>query len=224
VKTTLPVYLTSLARTVVEQTHYDMDWPPVLHMGPIGEEEAVKAIRVSFSPAPKITRSDLSLAFDPLAIPDKTLLSASVSGSGLLDASVWDRTTKMLAVDVAPYVRGIVAYDHQLAQERLRLSNLLSEGGRPGKKRMRNTRSALSAMEGGSRSTTRRENYFKARLNTYIVLGTGGKWVGAIREQVALEAERLESQRVKKDDGLDACIGGEDEERLAVEGMIEKDG
>lgn len=85
-----------------------------------------------------------------------------------------------ITLDVAPYVRSIVAYDSVLQQQRLKLSNLMSEGGRgsEGAKRMRTTRAALSAMEGGSRSTTRAEKWFKADINPYLVMRTGGSdWV-----------------------------------------------
>lgn len=78
----------------------------------------------------------------------------------------------MIASEIAPYVRSIVAYDSHLQQERAKLSNLLSAGGRSGK-RMRTTRSAMSALEGGKRNTTRRERWFGDALNKELVLKTG---------------------------------------------------
>ena len=119
-------------------------------------------------PNPTITRQDYSIAFDPLAISEKTM------ASGYLDPSVFDRTMKLITLDVAPYVRSIVSYDQQLQKERLLRGNLVSEGGVAGKKRMRNTRSAYSAMEGGSRASTRREKYFTADINPHLVMQTGG--------------------------------------------------
>ena len=80
-------------------------------------------------------------------------------------------------MDVAPYVRNIAAYEIILEEERLRLSNLLSAGGRA--KRMRTTRAARSALEGGRRETTRRERWFDRNLNLRLALETGGKtWAG----------------------------------------------
>jgi hypothetical protein len=81
-------------------------------------------------------------------------------------------------------VRSIVAYDAKLQQERARLSNLLSEGGRKGK-RLRTTRSALSALEGGARKTTRPEKYFRVPLNPHLVNRTGlQSWQDAVSAEI----------------------------------------
>lgn len=120
---------------------------------------------------------DFAFAFDPIAAPD----TSSLQAVSYLEPSVFDRTLKLIALDVAPYVRGIVAYDAQLQKQRLKLSSLVSEGGgggARGAKRMRTTRAALSALEGGSRTTTRGERWFKADLNPYLVANTAGEgWV-----------------------------------------------
>ncbi len=85
----------------------------------------------------------------------------------------------LIVEDMAPYVRSIVAYDARLQEDRLKLSNLMSEGGRKGK-RMRTTRAAMSALEGGARKTTRRDRYFPATLNQVFVLKTGmPSWIEA---------------------------------------------
>lgn len=159
-------------------------WPQCRHQLPLlDENKATQMIyhRFKSSPpdTPAISRIDFSLAFDPIAVSDKAG-SAPVS---YLDPSVLDRNIEPIALDVAPYVRSIVAYDSNLQQQRLRLSNLISEGGRKGPKRMRTTRAAYSAMEGGSRSTTRAEKWFKAELNPHLVMKTGGTgWTGATLE------------------------------------------
>ena len=82
-----------------------------------------------------------------------------------------------------------MAYDQRLAKERLGLSNLLSEGGTASgggsRKRMRTTRAAISALEGGVRSSTRRERYFGNALNGVFVSRTGcGSWVEALDQMV----------------------------------------
>lgn len=128
-----------------------------------------------------ISRKDFSLAFDPIAEPEKTIFQSSSS----LDPSVFDRVTSTIAIDVAPYVRSIVAHDAKLQQERARLSNLLSEGGRKGK-RLRTTRSALSALEGGTRRTTRPERYFRVPLNPHLVSRTGlQSWQDAVAAEMS---------------------------------------
>ncbi|KAL7625931.1 hypothetical protein AAE478_002700 [Parahypoxylon ruwenzoriense] len=128
----------------------------------------------SLEAEPAVTRFDFSLAFDPIAASEKPM------AAGYLDPSVFDRSMQIISLDIAPYVRSIVAYDQKLQQERLLKSNLLSEGGKPGKKRMRTTRSAYSALEGGSRAHTRRERYFSVDINPHLVMRTGGKGWGAL--------------------------------------------
>ncbi|KAI9870283.1 MAG: hypothetical protein M1830_004442, partial [Pleopsidium flavum] len=76
--------------------------------------------------------------------------------------------------DLAPYVRSIISYDLRLERERLRLSNLLSQGGRDGK-RIRTTRASLAALEGGSKAHTRRERWLPTGTNATLVLRTGGR-------------------------------------------------
>ncbi|KAL7895982.1 hypothetical protein HDV63DRAFT_380391 [Trichoderma sp. SZMC 28014] len=150
---------------------------PVLK--PVGEEQAVCIIDSSFrySP-PQTTRMDIAIAFDPIALAPKAVPTT------YLDPSVFDRTTQLIVLDVAPWVRGIVAYEHHLMQRRLKLSNLLSEGGK--RKRMRTTRSAYSALEGGERRTTRRERHFGDCLSTLHVMRTGGeRWMDLVVEEVA---------------------------------------
>jgi hypothetical protein len=148
-----------------------------------------------------IYRQDFSIAFDPIAEPERN----AVQGASSLEHSVFDRTTATIAVDVAPYVRSIVAYDAKLQQERARLSNLLSEGGRQGK-RLRTTRSALSALEGGTRKTTRPEKYFRVPINPHLVCRTGlQSWQDAVYAGVS-EAEAGRSPSVA--DGLEGSSQG----------------
>ena len=116
-------------------------------------------------------RKDFAHALDILAEPTDADL-------GSLTISSFDREFRIITTDLAPYVRIIAAYDLQLEAQRLRLSGLLSVGGRP-TKRIRTTRAARSALEGGRRQNTRRERWFKKDLNLALVLETGGQgWTG----------------------------------------------
>lgn len=172
------------------------------------EDVANRAIRRSFQQQTlskaMITRHDFSSAFDPIAVSKKSL----VQYSGHLDTSVFDRTMSMIALDVAPYVRCIVAYDQYLQAERLLRSNLLSEGGKP-KKRVRATRSAYSALEGGPRASTRREKYFSADLNPHLVLLTGGKdWESLVCGALAVtEEQRSPPSSTASGDDMDTLTG-----------------
>jgi hypothetical protein len=156
---------------------------------PLDEAQAIEHLQTSFTStlpeASAINRMDFALAFDPIATPD----TSSPQPVSFLDPSVFDRTLKLIALDVAPYVRGIVAYDSKLQEQRLKLSSLVSEGGRrtQGAKRMRTTRSALSALEGGSRTTTRGEKWFKANINPYLVAKTAGKGWNSSQTQASEE-------------------------------------
>lgn len=157
---------------------------------PLDETSAVSTLSTSFQQVSKpLTRYDLALAFDPLAISDRALINS-------LDPSVFDRTLSLIVLDVAPWVRGIVAYDSRLMQERTKLSSLLSEGGNgKGRKRMRTTRSALSALEGGERRSTRGEKWFKG-IGTGLVLRTGAEgWADAAR--VFFEAQQQAQQEAE---------------------------
>lgn len=148
-----------------------------------------------------ICRQDFSIAFNPIAEAERNAVQSASS----LEHSVFDRTTSTIAVDVAPFVRSIVAYDAKLQEERARLSNLLSEGGRKGK-RLRTTRSALSALEGGARKTTRPEKYFRVPLNPYLVNRTGLQiW------QDALSAEMNETEAREMPSALDGLEGSSPE-------------
>lgn len=99
--------------------------------------------------------------------------------------------------DVAPYVRAIVSYDLRLEARRLHLSSLLSQGGAGGK-RQRTTRASRAALEGGSKSSTRRERWFPKDTNFTWILQTGGDdW-----QEIAL---RLQEKDVSEGD---ACGGG----------------
>ncbi|KAF4633442.1 hypothetical protein G7Y89_g4675 [Cudoniella acicularis] len=151
------------------------------------------------SPESTICRRDFSLAFDPVSEPEKTLFQSTTT----LEASSFDRTFNIITTDLAPYVRSIVACDARLQQDRARLSNLLSEGGRKGK-RMRTTRAAMSALEGGARSTTRRDRYFGSKLNAQFVLNTGMQsWTDA-----ALELEKAGRKAGEKGGGGYGCEWG----------------
>lgn len=136
---------------------------------------------------------DFSQAFDILAYPPDTLPALNTSYN--LTASSFDRTFRIVVEDLAPYVRSIVANELVLENQRLRLGNLLSEGGSRSNKRQRTTRAARTALEGGSRDTKRREHWFDKSLNRALVMGTGGKnWagLGIVHEEAETES-RTES-------------------------------
>ncbi|KAL7920699.1 hypothetical protein ACQKWADRAFT_297690 [Trichoderma austrokoningii] len=178
----------ALARAALRKsTMAKPDEAPVLQ--PVDETQAICIIDSSFRHSPpQTTRMDIAIAFDPIAIAPKA------APTTYLDPSVFDRTMHLVVLDVAPWIRGIVAYEHQLMQRRLKLSSLLSEGGK--RKRMRTTRSAYSALEGGERRTTRRERHFGDCLSTLHVMRTGGeRWMDlvVVEEVAKSEAEAGES-------------------------------
>jgi DNA polymerase III delta prime subunit len=167
----------SLARSSLQLYTEPLQKHPVSVLRPLDEGQAISCIQTSFTRTlpgtAAISRMDFAFAFDPIATADISLPQLA----SYLEPSVFDRTLKLIALDVAPYVRGIVAYDSQLQKQRLQRSTLVSEGGKAaqGSKRMRTTRAALSALEGGSRSTTRGERWFKADINPYLVAKTAGE-------------------------------------------------
>ncbi|KAL1606227.1 hypothetical protein SLS60_003629 [Paraconiothyrium brasiliense] len=125
----------------------------------------------------QLSRQDFSHALDVLAYLPDSLPALNTSYN--LTASSFDRTFQIIVEDLAPYVRSIVASELVLENQRIRLGNLLSEGGSRSNKRQRTTRAARTALEGGSRDTKRRERWFDEELNRTLVMDTAGKsWSG----------------------------------------------
>lgn len=158
-----------------------------------------------------LTRMDLAAAFDTLAEPAKRSTSQPV---GLL-LSEFDRTTSLVVEDLAPYVRSIIAYDLRLEQERLRLSNLLSQRGRDGK-HIRTTRASRAALEGGSKAHTRRERWLPAGTNAAMVLRTGGHGWQDVAAEYSLKGDGDGDRddagsdiKVSRRSSLDSMIAGE---------------
>lgn len=195
----------SRARKILQEDqhiHHGFEVPKELSSPSEGEIISLVTKQIS-TPEPRIRRLDFALAFDPISEPDK----AYVWSSNSVEASSFDRTITMIATDLAPYVRSIVACNAKLQQERAKLSNLLSEGGQRGK-RMRTTRAAMSALEGGARGSTRKERYFGDKLNKVFVLNTGMEsWLDA-----ALEEEKAARKALgPADEGENGGYGIEDD-------------
>lgn len=179
--TSIASSIKSLAKSSLRLHTEQLHKQSAAFLQPLDEAQAIRCLQTSFtSTVPgtaAIGRMEFAFAFDPIATSDTSTLQPV----SYLEPSVFDRTLKLITLDVAPYVRSIVAYESQLQKQRLKLSTLVSEGGRgaAGSRRMRTTRAALSALEGGSRSTTRGERWFKADLNPYLVAKTAGEgWNG----------------------------------------------
>ncbi|KAG6023202.1 hypothetical protein E4U41_002077 [Claviceps citrina] len=146
---------------------------------PLDERLAIAKLDGSFGNADQdMTRMDIARAFDPIAVAPRAQATSH------LEPSVFDRTMGLIVVDVAPWVRGIVASEHQLMRERQKLNGLVVGDGGGTRKRMRNTRSAYSALGGGERRSTRRERHFGDALTTSLVARTGGgaAWRDAVAE------------------------------------------
>lgn len=122
-----------------------------------------------------LSRPDFSTAFDILAYPPASTLTLGTSYQ--LTPSVFDRTFSIVVEELAPFVRSIVSHEIRLEDERMRLSSLLSEGGRS--KRPRMTRASRVALEGGTRESKRRERWFHNDLNRTMIMATAGRdWSG----------------------------------------------
>jgi DNA polymerase III delta prime subunit len=199
--TTLPISLKILARRNLRTSY------PSPGLEALDEVTLTSKIRQHMSQpmiTGALTRDDLNLAFDPLATSDKNSTSSSS-----LEASVFDHTLAPIVEDVAPYVRGIVAYDNELQKQRLKMSNLLSKGGT---KRMRNTRASHAALEGGSRTHTRPERWFKADLNSVLVMRTAGEgWADAVKEVLADGSEEGDSTNGRVQDRARKVVVDDDE-------------
>lgn len=134
-----------------------------------------------------VSRADFSVALDPLAQE-----TAPTATSGLVFSTI-DSPLTIVATEIAPYIRSIIRYDIALEEQRHRMSSILtgsqqsvsdtgvaagSLSSSQGKQKMRTTRAARSALEGGQRQLTRRERWFAKQddqLDFEAVLRTGGR-------------------------------------------------
>lgn len=195
--TSLPSTIKSLAKSTLQERTKTFETQPDEQLHPLDESKVIDYINSSFKSSPpgtaQVTRLDFAFAFDPISESD----SSPAQPASYLDPSVFDRNFEPIILDVAPYVRGIVAYDSRLQKQRLKLSSLVSQGGKAGQgsKRMRTTRAALSALEGGSRSTTRGEKWFKADINPYYVMRTAGQGWDGYQEEEEEETPAASSRR-----------------------------
>ena len=98
-----------------------------------------------------------------------------------------------IAVDIAPYVRSIIAYDLALEQQRSTLAEVHSEGRAA--KRVRTTRASRSALEGGMRASTRRERWFGRDVDYACLMRTGGY------EWPRIETELVRNRQRPADEG-----------------------
>ena len=86
-------------------------------------------------------------------------------------AATFDGASQSVAIEVAPYIRSIVAFDRRLEEQR----NALSGG--PEIARQRKTRAARAALEGGDKANMRRERWFPKELDFEQVMNTMPGWV-----------------------------------------------
>ncbi|CAA9959587.1 hypothetical protein PTMSG1_03004 [Pyrenophora teres f. maculata] len=122
-----------------------------------------------------LTRPIFSSALDCLAAPPDQLLAERTSFT--LTPSSFDRTFSIITLDLAPYVRSIVAHEQILENQRLRLGTLLTAGGNG--KRARTTRASRVALEGGVRETKRRDRWFETDVDFEAIMRTAGDcWAG----------------------------------------------
>ncbi|PSR76477.1 hypothetical protein BD289DRAFT_446605 [Coniella lustricola] len=170
----VPIALRCCARKNLQRSN---STSPSASLQPLDEAGLIARIREhakAMSTNTPIDRDDFSNAFDRLAVSAK-----APSALGYLDYSVFDGVFSNIAIDIAPYVRSIISFEKDLQSQRQKLSSLLSQGGT----KRRKTRASNAALEGGSRSTTRRDKWFDVDLNGVLVMQTAGEgWSAAVKE------------------------------------------
>jgi hypothetical protein len=155
----------------------DLRHPSTSYHLPPAAEDIISAVeeKMSSGVCRSLSRNDFSVALDPLAYdPD----DSSPGTGSYIAASSFDREFSVITTNLAPYARTIAHEYQRRDAERLRISNLLSVGGK-----RRQTRAANAAMDGGRRSE-RRARYFellrKMEFNVDSVLATGGEGWGSL--------------------------------------------
>ncbi|SPQ26193.1 72b880a0-2789-4716-ad25-c2cf367ee977 [Thermothielavioides terrestris] len=122
--TSISLTIKSLARSSLQLYAEGQQETSLPLLPPLDETTAINLLQTSFKSTPPgtpvISRIDFAFAFDPIAAAP----GASLQPASYLEPSVFDRTLKLIALDVAPFVRGIVSYEAQLQKQRLKLSNL----------------------------------------------------------------------------------------------------
>lgn len=201
----LPVGLKRLARSCLQHQLAGCSTSAILNsLGVDGVVSRIRQAAVETYTESPVTRIDFSNAFDVLAASDK-----SSAVSNYLEPSVFDNTFRTIVLDVAPFVRGIVAYENELQKQRMKLSSLLSQGGT---KRMRKTRASHAALEGGSRSTTRAERWFKSELNGVLVMRTAGEgWSDALKKADSAVGSNSVSRMARRS----RCLADSSEEDIS---------
>ena len=146
-----------------------------------------------------LSRDMLMTALEPITVEKPTFPPAL----GRLAPS-FDGLVSIISADVAPYVRCIVSFDQRLERLREEL------GGVPEGKKIRKTRAARAALEGGTKITTRREKWFPNELNFAKVMETGGKgW------------QTLQETETRSGQGSIGIDGGDDDgERVSDFSMV----
>jgi sorting nexin-8 len=127
--------------------------------------EEADIVRAYFSKSEpnELTRDDLASIFEPMTVEKPTFPPAP----GRLAPSL-EGPTSIIATDVAPYIRSIVTFDQRLEQQREILTGDLQG------KRVRKTRAARAALEGGSKANIRREKWFSEKTDFDKVMQTAG--------------------------------------------------
>jgi len=124
-----------------------------------------------------LTRADFASALDILASPPDSPLPERTSYH--LNLSSFDRTFNIITLDLAPYVRSIVAHEQALEAKRACISKIQDQGQGQVAKRSRTTRVARTALEGGLRERKRRDRWFKGDLEYERIMSTAGRdWAG----------------------------------------------
>lgn len=180
------------------------------HLGLDPKDNALKILRnSSFDPSLML---DFAMPYQKIDACKSTFPAHPYYIREALDAAL-DPVTKLsdhsalaLFVDVAPYTRSIVSYDLRLKHERARLSDLLSDSFRQGK-RQRTTRASRAALEGGHKSSTRRERWFPIDLDFSLIMETGGQdWQEITQKQYTKASRRQkwiqETESLESEDEL----------------------
>lgn len=133
------------------------------------QSDTAKAAQFSFL--------DYFEAFDPIMQPNT--LAPQPTGRA---APSFENGIAVIAEDLAPYIRSIVGFDLRLERYRDELNRLTTQGST--KRKTRTTRASRAALEGGSKSNTRRERWFSSNINSKRIIATGSKsWEDALAQK-----------------------------------------
>jgi len=159
IKTDISIYMRSLARQYLTSETQKVS----ISLAPITNDQIISSILFRHE-TENFSRMQLQDLFAPLTKAETMFATTPAT----IHSSIYP-SARLLATEVASWVRSILRYDVAMEKERRKASSLLSVGGK------RRTRAARLAVEGGDRR--RKERWLRCLGADVISRSSGEGWL-----------------------------------------------